>query len=175
MKVFSIISLVLFLAVSCKTGSDTAATPETPTPPDTVVVVVADEPKNPADSLIIAFEKTPCFGRCPVYKIKVYRSGFAVYEGLNFSEKLGLYATRFSQEKIERIFDSAEKIDFFDLDTAYDDPYVTDLPSTITMLNQEGKKHQVKARFGVPEKLEVFQENLSVTLNEMPWKPYSLR
>lgn len=175
MKVLPVIALMFFLAAACKTTNDAAALPENTSPTDTEVLVEAEEPKNPADSLIIAFEKTACFGRCPVYKIKVYASGFAVYEGLNFSEKMGLYATRFSQEKIERIFESAEKIEFFELASEYENPQVTDLPSTITMLNNDGKKHRIKARIGTPEKLQIFQENLSVTLNEMPWQPYSQR
>ena len=79
-------------------NSEAAAT----TSPDTIVMVV-EKPVEPIDSLVISFSKTPCFGRCPVYKVKVYESGFATYEGLNFAEKLGLYSYRFSNEEIEAI------------------------------------------------------------------------
>jgi hypothetical protein len=124
---------------------------------------------------VIAFEKTPCFGRCPVYKVKVYESGFAVYEGINFSEKLGLYSGNISKEKMERIYQSALEIGFFELEPEYDNSGVSDLPATITMINMNGKKQRIKARYNTPEKLQIFQENLAVTLTENNWQPYSNR
>ena len=142
--------------------------------PDTVVVVV-EKPAEPKDSLVISFEKTPCFGRCPVYKIKVYASGFATYEGLNFAEKMGLYSTQLTQKQIENIYHSALEIGYFEMDSDYNNPNVTDLPSTISRIHYNGRDKRIRARMGVPEKLQIFHENLAVTLLEKDWQPYSDR
>lgn len=141
---------------------------------DTVVVVM-EPPAEQGDSLLIAFEKTPCFGRCPVYKIKVYRSGFATYEGINFAERMGLYSAYFSEEEIADIFETAKAAGYLDFQSEYDDPRVTDLPSTISTLVFDGEKHRVKARMDIPPRVKDFHENLAVTLAEKAWKPYDQR
>jgi len=172
---------ILFLALiilSCKSNknaaSDSQSADANNSTPDTVVVVV-EKPAVNRDSLLIGFEKTPCFGRCPYYKVKVYRSGFATFEGLNFTEKLGLYSTRFSENEISQIFKSAAEIGYFSLEDKYDNPSVSDLPSTISTLNTEEEKKRIVARVNVPEKLKIFHENLAVTLQEKDWEPYSER
>jgi len=166
------IFFLLVVASSCNSKKE-AASAEVIAVPDTVVVVM--EPSAPQDSLAVHFEKTPCFGRCPVFKIKVYKSGFATYEGLNFSEKMGLYSYRFSEADLEKIYNMADSIDYFDLQSEYNDPRVSDLPSTISEIKLNDREHRIVARMNVPQKLKDFHENLGVMLNERDWKPYSLR
>jgi len=173
---FILFFAVLASTISCKnqknTGAENSASTNAHT--DTVVVIV-EKPAEPKDSLVIAFDKTPCFGRCPVYKVKVYASGFAIYEGINFAEKMGLYSTQLKLSQIENIYQSAVEIGYFDLKNEYNDPLVMDLPSTISRINYKGNDHRVMARNNVPEKLKIFHDNLAVTLLEKDWKPYSVR
>lgn len=168
------IAISFLLLTGCRSQEAVAEDETVQTQPDTIVVVMKP-PVQDKDSVLISFEKTPCFGRCPVYKIKVYESGFATYEGLNFAERMGLYSTRFSDAEIAKIFASAEAAGYLSFQETYDDPRVTDLPSTISTLVIDGEKHRVKARMGVPEKVKMFQENLAVTLTEKDWEPYSER
>lgn len=173
MKTFPLFILFLFL-FSCKSGNESQKTAEENPTKDTVVVMV-EKPVTPKDTLVIAFEKTACFGRCPVYKVKVYQSGFATYEGLNFTEKMGLYSYQFSKPEIESIYQDALEIAYFELDAEYDDKRITDLPSTISEINYKGKSHRVKARVEAPERLRNFHKNLAVTFQEKDWKTYSER
>lgn len=172
MRIFLFIA-VLAATISCKSQKNTAAdlVESEPKVQDTLVVFV-EKPDQPKDSLIIAFEKTPCFGRCPVYKIKVYESGFALYEGINFAEKMGMYSTVLTQSQIDNIYQSAIEIGYFKLDAEYNNPLISDLPSTLSRINYHGKDHRIMARNNVPEKLKVFHDNLSITLLEKDWKPY---
>jgi uncharacterized protein YjiK len=164
--------IALMALVGCKAHTLPVAGPvESTTEGHTYGTVAA----LPGDSLVIAFEKTPCFGRCPVFKIKVYESGFATYEGLNFSERLGLYSARISQKDISTARHMAAEVHFFALDTLYDDPQVSDLPAQIIQLSQNGTVHRVVSRIGAPEKLAIFGENLRVLLEEQDWQPYDLR
>ena len=158
---------------SCDSKKSATASSDIQVIRDTVVVFV--EPSTPKDSLVISYEKTPCFGRCPVFKIKVYESGFAVYEGLNFAEKMGLYSYRFSPEDLEKIYTMAEAIDYFNLEEEYNDPRISDLPSVISEISLKERSHRIQARKGTPQNLKNFHENLGIMLNERDWKPYSLR
>jgi hypothetical protein len=136
---------------------------------DTVVVVV-QKPVEPGDSLVLAFEKGACFGRCPVYKIRVYDGGFATYEGINFTKLLGKYTAQFSAEELLEIFKEAEEIGYFEMESKYDDPFISDLPSTKSQIKMNGKSHRVTARANVPDRLRDFHENLSVRLLERNWE-----
>lgn len=176
MRIFFVFGLLL-IAFGCKSQKDAVsetADNAATAAPDTVVLVV-EKPQEPIDSLVISFDKTPCFGRCPTYKVKVYDSGFATYEGLNFSERMGLYSTRFTPAQIDKVYQTALEIGYFDLKSEYNDPLVTDLPSTISRIHYKGQDHRIMARMNVPEKLKIFHENLAVTLLEKDWKPYSNR
>ncbi|MFT6997064.1 MAG: hypothetical protein ACJAQ4_000809 [Cryomorphaceae bacterium] len=164
--------MVLFFGASCNLKKE-VTTAEATVAPDTVIVLI-DAP-SPKDSLAVHFEKTPCFGRCPVFKIKVYKSGFATYEGLNFAEKMGLYSYRFSEADLDKIYEMANAINYFDLESEYNDPRVTDLPATISEIQINDQTHTVNARMGVPQSLKDFHENLGIMLNERDWKPYSIR
>ena len=172
MKYSILFFFILLFGIGCNSKKEVVAAEATPKT-DTVVVMM--KPTSPKDSLAVHFEKTPCFGRCPVFKIKVYQSGFATYEGLNFAEKMGLYSYRFSQADLDKIYEMARNINYFELNSEYNDPRVSDLPSTISEIKLNDHAHRVSARMGTPQKLKDFHENLGVMLNERDWKPYSLR
>jgi hypothetical protein len=175
MKQFAIIFSLLLVFSACKftqQGVNGKAEKNETAGVDTIIMVV-ETPVEPIDSLVISFEKTPCFGRCPVYKVKVYASGFATYEGINFSERLGLYSCWFTDLDIERIYQSALAIDFFELEDEYNNPLVSDLPSTQTRINLNGQDHKVKARMNVPEKLKMFQSELEDILLDRDWESYN--
>ncbi len=171
---------VLFTTLTlaaCNGPKETSATAETmaaAAQPDTVVMVVEKE-VAPKDTLVISYERTPCFGRCPVFKVKVYESGFATYEGINFAEKLGLYSGRFTKEEIDAIYQSAVEIHYFDLESVYNDPLISDLPSTKSKINWAGKSHKIDARFNIPAEVKAFHKNLEVTLLEHEWQPFDER
>jgi len=178
MKLGIQILFLAFVIFSCKSNksasSEDRSAEATNSTTDTVVVVV-EKPAEQKDTLLIGFEKTPCFGRCPAYKVKIYRSGFATYEGLNFTEKLGTYSTHFTDEEIADIFKSAAEIGYFSLEDKYDNPRVSDLPSTISTLNTEDEKKRIVARMNIPQELKTFHNNLADTLLEKNWEPYSDR
>ena len=127
--------------------------------------------KSTEDSLLIAIHRTPCFGRCPVYKIHVYESGFTTYEGINFVDDIGFYKGTASKEIIEAIFAQAKEIDFFNLEDEYDGP-VTDLPSTIMTLVKDGKEKKVKCRYRCPKEVVDFGKFIDNQFKTVEWEPY---
>jgi hypothetical protein len=110
------------------------------------------------DSLFFFMEKTPCYGRCPVYKIFVYKSGYAVLEAtMNVEGKSGAYRTTILKEEMKAISDKAMEIKYFSLNDEYNSP-VTDLPSTKTSLNLNGKKKSIRNRHQGPRELREFEK-----------------
>lgn len=132
----------------------------------------AEGPKATGDSLIMAFSKTPCYGQCPVYDVMVYESGFAVWEGKNFVERMGTYSTRIPAAERQKFFAEAENEGFFDFDRSYDNPMVQDLPSSSLMIEKDGMRHRVTIRMGVPKNVKDFFEEAQGWFENRDWQPF---
>jgi hypothetical protein len=172
--------MLLFTATSCKSKDKMADTqPATDTQSTTAAAIDSlkrrAEVTNSRDSLVVSFEKTACFGRCPVYKIKVYQSGFATYEGINFVDRMGLYYTRFDLNQIQEIQMEAREEGFFEFEETYDREGLTDLPSTTLGINAEGNRNKVEARFEIPKQVNTFFAWVENKLEQNPWKPYTMQ
>ena len=126
--------------------------------------------KDFPDSLFASIERTPCFGQCPIYTIKVYNSGYATYEGKKFTPREGLFEGRVDESIRQKIAEKALAIGYYELKEEYDGP-VTDLPSVITRLNLDGKKKQVKARFQAPDELRGYEKYMDELLSSVKWNP----
>ena len=78
--------LICILAITgCRNGkfSGTSKDEQVATR-DTVVVIT--EAKVVEDSVLLLYSRTPCFGMCPVFELKVLKSGKAFYNGKNFTD-----------------------------------------------------------------------------------------
>lgn len=119
--------------------------------------------------VVSTLERGACFGRCPIYKVKIYSSGYASYEGVNFVDQIGLYKSQFSEKELT---DIAIKGVEFGLDTmalSYDQPRVTDLPTTHIGTLIEGKLKTIKMRYGYPESLRSYRNYLEELIKSKTW------
>ncbi len=78
----------------------------------------------------ISFEKTVCFGTCPVYNMTIYGNGKISYTGSRFVKKSGTHELRAKSEDLKQLFDHLYNMEFDKLKDRYD-TNVTDIPSTI--------------------------------------------
>jgi len=136
---------------------------------DTSATVAREKAATPGkDSLFASIKHTPCYGRCPIFSAKIYNSGYAVYEGKRFVERIGVYSTRFSKDQMDQIIKKANDIGYFSLEDQYDRP-VTDFPTTHTTLNAGRKSKTIKNRVGGPESLKEYENFLDSLLNNASW------
>ncbi len=106
--------------------------------------------------LIISLERTPCYGTCPIYKIKIFSDGSAFYHGERFVEKIGNYEFSVSKETLNYILKKADEIGFFELEDKYT-ANITDLPKTITFIKNGKHKKRVVDYYGAPKILKEFE------------------
>lgn len=121
------------------------------------------------DSIFATLIKTPCFGTCPVYKLMIFKSGVALYEGIQHVEKKGRYLVSFSEEEMKKIEIKAIEINYFNLQDEYDSP-VTDFPTTHTSLRLNGKAKNVSNRVGGPKGLKELENYIHETLMQKDFK-----
>lgn len=122
------------------------------------------------DSLVVLLQRTPCFGKCKAYILKVYRSGYATYDGRANVELEGLYEARIGLDTLRTLLAEAEQNGFYQLNDVYDRE-VTDLPSSIMRLVGNGRDKRVAGRVGAPESFTRFFARAEELLVPVAWKP----
>lgn len=129
------------------------------------VRMVQEQTDSYPDSLIIEWERGGCYGRCPIYKVRIYESGYAEYESKKFTEYTDdtTYPIKFSELEIEEIFARARKINFSSFDIFYD-TNVSDLPSYYVYLKIDGNRKGIRDRRSGPEELKQFVVGLDEML-----------
>ncbi|MBK7383864.1 MAG: hypothetical protein IPI81_11130 [Flavobacteriales bacterium] len=122
------------------------------------------------DSLFLSLERTPCFGACKAYRIELFRSGFATYDGRNNMEKEGKHTARIGSDTLRVILARAENLGFFSMKDKYDGE-VTDLPSTYLRIAAVGKDKKVLGRVGTPQEFKALVSYIEALLLPVPWQP----
>ncbi len=97
----------------------------------------------------IIMQRTACYGTCPQYTISVYCDGTIKYDGKLFVEKIGCFYSTINHDQVRAIKTLIDEISFFNLSQKYDAP-ITDIPSVVTKVNLDGKKHQIIDRYKGP-------------------------
>lgn len=119
-------------------------------------------------------KRTPCYGQCPTYTLKIRADGKAKLKVEGFMElEEGSYKGKVKKTELEKIRGKAEAIDFFEMQEEYDNPDITDLPSRITELSFEDRSHKVRNRHGGPDRLKELEERFARIVEETDWSPSS--
>ncbi len=126
-----------------------------------------------ADSAVAKIQRTACFGRCPIYTLTVYKSGFAIYNGIEWVDQKGKFYTLGDKEKIRNLLKKAEEIGFLKMQDKYDSENVTDLPSAIVTLRRDEVVKQVVNRYEGPEILRELEMYFDKLYENTEWKTYS--
>ena len=109
--------------------------------------------------VLVGLQRTPCYGRCPVYELSVLNTGEATLKVDRFCEEAfgrslepGLHRAQVDVEQWQDIETMAVDMGFDTLQTRYDDPRVTDLPANVVTIH--GKT--VYNRYGGPDLSDLY-------------------
>jgi hypothetical protein len=139
-----------------------AITDDNPHPPQVTL-----EPLDVPDSLFASIERTPCYGTCPTYRFKVYESGFAEYEGIRFVDSVGTFTVQVPQLRLQQLKELLHEVNYFSFQDKYIDPFITDIPHTITIVQLDGRvKRVLNGHEGTPEGLVIFERFIDGLVQE---------
>jgi len=102
-----------------------------------------DFPGENSDSLVAYIERTRCFGICPYYSIRIYRSGYVLYEGYDNVPNTGRFFTWVTKEQLTSIGEKALELNYFELNDEYRNPYLTDYPTVYIEVRFRGKRKKI--------------------------------
>ncbi len=161
--------MAILLATAChrKAAPQPPAAPEIPTTP----IRPANEPK-PEVYQVAGYQKTACFGKCPVYQVKFFTDGRATWYGQHNVERMGWYEARVDKAVLDRIREKALSVNFWDFAGAYPTGQrVADLPSTVTYLRAGDVEKSVVNTHQGPLELEIFEAYLEGVITGLEWRP----
>jgi hypothetical protein len=113
--------------------------------------VQASTPPKNATGPVLTFERTPCFGTCPAYSMKVFADGRVAYEGRRGVPMLGAQELKLPVAAVTDMLRQAQEAHFEQFQDRYSQN-TTDLPSTIIGVKQaNGQLKTVILEEGAPE------------------------
>jgi hypothetical protein len=138
---------------------------------DSVVVVPDVDPGRPLQ--IAGFEKSPCFGSCPVFQVKIYSDGTAIWKGERYVERIGTFHAVVTPEWVAGLWKEADEAGFFKFSERYPatGARLPDLPTTTVMLVRERMRRQVADNADAPLALQRFEKQFLLALDKLDWKP----
>jgi len=125
-----------------------------------------------APYLLLSLQKTDCPGFCPVFELRLFSDGRALYRGTKDVAMIGKFESRLSTEQLTEIIGAAEQAKFFTLARKYPiyGKMIQELPTTITSINQLSKAHSVTNSFDSPKRLRAFENYVIRFFEGLKWR-----
>lgn len=95
---------------------------------------------------------SPCFGSCAVYEMRV-ENGMASYIGLRYPKRNDTLTIKLPSSELDSILYIFNQNSYWDLAEIYDNPNISDLPSTRLKFREDGKEKSVLVRADIPDNL----------------------
>jgi hypothetical protein len=182
-KLFLSLFTFCLLAIACNKKNIPAKTADVkgqpmnfPTPPPQIPINAAPAvvTENPIVEKVpkIYLKKTPCFGKCPVFEVKIQEDGSALWVGTKNVERIGTFSAQISKETLEEIIKEAENVGYFNFSEAYptNGRKIADFPLTITSINSANGARRIENNFDAPVALQAFEQYLFEKFDKLDWK-----
>ena len=123
-------------------------------------------------NLVAMLKRTPCFGKCPSYEVKLYDNGNAVYTGFAFVQRIGTFEAKITPGFIKRLQQEAAKNGYSTFSSKYpiDGSDIKDLPTTISFVRSGKKGIRVENNYDAPKELIEFENWLENEIQNLDWK-----
>ena len=115
-----------------------------------------------------SLKKSACFGKCPTYKLTIAQSGYATFEGVANTDKLGIYGKQISNDQFKHIVKQFEDSNFESFPVKFQSQ-IADLP-TNTIGYHDGKVfREISGKEDRPEQVMQLQFLLEKIADSGNW------
>lgn len=150
---FLIFSFSLFTIVACKTTEKSEDISEL--------------------SAEMSLTKGPCFGKCPVYDLTIYKGGMAAFEGKRFVEKFGLHTKKLDKKEYRSVLQAFENADLWSMEDHYESN-VSDISKTTISFTQKDNTKTITGDITRPKQLKDLEKLLVAIANSDGWTLQSI-
>jgi hypothetical protein len=121
----------------------------------------------------ITLERQPCFGFCPVYTVSIGGDGQVEYNGVDFVEVTGAQTAAIDPAAAQALADEMIAAGYLEMEDAYMNQEVTDLPYAITSLTlSDGTTKRIEHYYGdssAPQALTDLETRIDEVANTAQW------
>ena len=171
---FLVLGLTLII-MACGTSKNADTTSNTQSSVEPVVQTTSTEHQiifenlAEGDSLFASIKKSFCYGTCPVFEMRIYNSGYTEFDGKANVEMMGLHITKLRTEDMILFIDKANEIKYMEMKDEYDNPGITDLPSTTTSIVMNGQRKTVRRRVDYPPEIKGYEQLFIDIMESKSW------
>jgi virulence-associated protein VapD len=99
----------------------------------------------------------------------VKMDGEVYFNGRQHVEMIGDYKANWDADRLQQLESKMQYLDFYKLPNIFDNPQVTDLPSTYIGYTQGNNLHTVKCRYQTPQNLKDLASWLDQEISKTQW------
>ena len=110
-------------------------------------------------NVLLSYESNPCYGRCEVYKLKIYKNKTIEYEGIKNVEKIGKYWAQISVNDYNKFEKLISEVDLKIIDSVYTSNS-TDLHLRILNLKKKNQNKKILLLDNVPLEIYKIEKNI---------------
>lgn len=125
-----------------------------------------------ADDVLAVLERTPCFGRCPVYGVSVHRDGRVEYEGRRFVGQVGRVSAQLTPAQLDDLVQAFHAANFFALEHQKASRHTTDLPGAVLTFHENGQARTIRDDHGDPgwpQALRALEDRIDEIVGTSRW------
>ena len=128
-------------------------------------------PINYDTVFVASLLRTPCYGACPHYEIRLYASGYATFEGLAHVKKLGRYEARLDTALVSALKKKAKDLGYMNFLEQYpqQERGITDFPLCVSSFFENNEKKVVYNRNDAPINLVRYEQFFDDLFEEVEW------
>jgi hypothetical protein len=115
---------------------------------------------QPGPDVLIRFERTACYGPCPVDVLTIFQNGRMCYRGQENSPRTGTYTGRLTAAERRELVEAFADAHFFELAPTYSSAAL-DLPTYYLTYATAGQQHRVTDYDGAPARLKALEARLA--------------
>jgi hypothetical protein len=122
----------------------------------------------------VSLVRGPCFGTCPVYRVRLSRSGRAAYVGHEFVERVGRYQGTVDPDRFDDLVRIILQLGFVDLEREYPPPG-TDMSTHELVLWSGRRPWRVVDSGSAPPEFWAMAALVDAVGDEVDWRPVGSR
>lgn len=118
-----------------------------------------DVSKFKKEDVVFSLKKGPCFGKCSVYNLDIYKNNYVVYEGIMNVEKYGIYAKKMKKNEVLALKTAFDNEKFY----SFDDHYPiqnSELPTIVISYNKAKAQKTITGSLDRPQTILSLQRSL---------------
>lgn len=134
------------------------------------VAIIPPEPVIP--SVMAKLQRKACFGKCPVFELRIYEDGLVIYNGKNHVPRVGWHEAQLDSSAVQYLQKRANDIGFFEMKPTYP-PYgqvISDVPTTITYIKKAEQEKTIINHHSSPVRLQRFERYIDTLMDTLSWK-----